>query len=113
MNPNDRRIDYIELPATSAEAAKQFYTSVFGWKFTDYGPTYTAFEDGRMNGGFQAAADGADKPLIVIYAADLEAMLRSVRESGGNITREIFSFPGGRRFHFVDPVGNEMAVWSE
>lgn len=111
---NHHRIDYIEFPAASAAPAKDFYSSVFGWKFTDYGPTYTAFEDGRLAGGFQAsAADQTGKPLVVIYSSNLEASVESVKKSGGKITREIFSFPGGRRFHFADPVGNELAVWSE
>ena len=111
---NDRRIDYIEFPALDAAQAKQFYAAVFGWKFEDYGPTYTSFHDGRLAGGF--AADPAErpaKPLVVIYAADLEGAQRAVERAGGSITRAIFSFPGGRRFHFTDPSGNELAIWSE
>jgi predicted enzyme related to lactoylglutathione lyase len=111
---NDRRIDYIEFLSTDLAATKKFYTAVLGWEFTDYGPTYTAFNDGRMAGGF----DTADKvtvggPLVVLYASDLEGMEASVKEHGGTIAKEIFSFPGGRRFHFTDPSGNELAVWSE
>ena len=111
---NDRRIDYIEFPAPDAYQAKSFYSQVFGWKFEDYGPTYTSFHDGRLAGGF--AADPIErpaKPLVVIYASDLEATLKAVESGGGKITRSVFSFPGGRRFHFVDPAGNELAVWSE
>lgn len=110
----DRRIDYIELPATDLPATKRFYVDVFGWKFTDYGPDYTSFEDGRLAGGFtkegRVAKGGA---LVVMYADKLEALDAKVRQAGGTITKPIFSFPGGRRFHFTDPSGNELAVWSE
>ena len=111
---NDRRIDYIEFPATDIARTKDFYTGVFGWKFTDYGPDYASFEDGRLAGGF-AKMDRVTRggPLVVIYAADLAAIEAAVRASGGTIVKETFSFPGGRRFHFTDPSGNELAVWSE
>jgi predicted enzyme related to lactoylglutathione lyase len=111
---NDRRIDYIEFPAADVAQTKAFYTRVFGWKFTDYGPDYTSFEDGRLAGGF-AKVDKVTRggPLVVIYAADLAAMEAAVRTSGGTIVKETFSFPGGRRFHFADPSGNELSVWSE
>ena len=110
---HDRQIDYIEFPAQDAARAKAFYASVFGWKFEDYGPTYTSFVDGRIAGGFQAADASLTKPLIVIYAADLEATQAAIERAGSKISKPIFSFPGGRRFHFVDPEGNELAVWSE
>jgi predicted enzyme related to lactoylglutathione lyase len=111
---HDRRIDYIEFPATSIPEAKRFYSSVFGWTFEDYGPDYASFADGRLSGGFQTAARGqSGGPLVVIYAVDLEAMERKVRQAGGVITQAIFSFPGGRRFHFTDPSGNQLAVWSD
>ncbi len=110
----DRRIDYVEFSATDIGAVKRFYADVFGWEFEDYGPDYTAFRDGRMNGGFakveQVAAGG---PLVVIYAIDLEALRAAVKAAGGAITKEIFSFPGGRRFQFRDPSGNELAVWTD
>ena len=111
---NDRRIDYIEFPATDLARTKDFYVRVFGWKFTDYGPDYTSFEDGRIAGGFWTAekATGGG-PLVVIYAADLGGMEATVRAEGGTIVKETFSFPGGRRFHFTDPSGNELAVWSD
>jgi uncharacterized protein len=110
----DRRIDYVEYTATDLEATKSFYSSVFGWKFTDYGPEYTAFEDGRLNGGFaKADAAGGTGPLVVIYATDLEAIKDAVTNNGGTISRDTYEFPGGRRFHFNDPSGNELAVWSE
>ncbi len=114
MTDNDRRIDYLEFPATNGESAKVFYSPVFGWKFTGYGPDYTSFEDGRLSGGFWKK-DGVNGggPLVVIYAADLAAMEEQVRAAGGAIVEETFEFPGGRRFHFTDPSGNELAVWSE
>ena len=112
---NDRRIDYIEFPAGDLAATKAFYIRVFGWKFTDYGPDYTSFEDGRIAGGFwkrnKVTAGGG--PLVVIYAAGLARMEEIVRAEGGAIVKEIFSFPGGRRFQFTDPSGNELAVWSD
>jgi uncharacterized protein len=108
------QMDYIEFPATDIEATKLFYNSVFGWNFTDFGPNYTSFHDGRLAGGFTMSArpvkGGA---LVVLYAKDLSATQRKVTESGGKITIEPFEFPGGRRFHFADPNGNELAVWSE
>ncbi len=114
QNEHDRRIDYIEFPATDLEQTKAFYTNAFDWKFTDYGPTYTAFEDGRLTGGFTTAAQmGVGGTLVVIYAVDLEAGQAAVCQSGGKIVKEIFEFPGGRRFHFTDPSGNELAVWSD
>lgn len=114
-NGNDRRIDYVEFPTTDIARVKRFYHQVFGWKFTDYGPDYTSFEDGRLAGGFSNERKPAPEsgPLVVIYAQDLPAMETAVREAGGKITKPIFSFPGGRRFHFHDPSGNELAVWSE
>ncbi len=114
QSEQDRRIDYVEFSATDIEATKRFYTEVFGWKFEDYGPDYTAFRDGRMGGGF-ARVDQMVRggPLVVIYASDLESVLESVKTAGGRITKKIFSFPGGRRFQFADPNGNELAVWSD
>lgn len=110
----DRRVDYIEFRATNIEETKRFYSEVFGWEFTDYGPDYTSFSDGRLAGGFSAATEvPAGGPLVVIYSTDLADIEARVRESGGQIVRETFEFPGGRRFHFSDPSGNELAVWSE
>jgi predicted enzyme related to lactoylglutathione lyase len=111
---NDLRIDYVEFPATDIGAIKQFYAGVFGWQFEDYGPEYTAFQDGRLSGGFflaeKAAAGG---PLVVIYASALEAVEQKIKAAGGRIVKDTFSFPGGRRFHFSDPSGNQLAVWSD
>ena len=104
------KIDYVELPAGDLPATKAFYAQAFGWSFTDYGPTYAAFGEG-LEGGFQAEpAERLAAPLVVLWADDLEAMLQNVRAAGGEITRPVFAFPGGRRFHFRDPSGNELAV---
>ena len=111
---HDRRIDYIELPATNVAKTKRFYIDAFGWKFTDYGPDYTSFEDGRLTGGFnKAEITGASGVLLVIFAVDLAAAQARVTKAGGTIVKPVFDFPGGRRFHFTDPSGNELAVWSD
>ena len=113
---NDRQIIYIELPARDLDAVERFYVAAFGWSFNDYGPEYRAFNDGNMDGGFyladaaSSAAKGA--ALVVLYAANLEATRETVLRCGGSLLRDIFGFPGGRRFHFADPNGNELAVWS-
>ena len=110
----DRRVDYIEFSTTSMEETKKFYSEVFGWDFTDYGPDYASFTDGRMAGGFTVASEvTTGGPLVVLYSINLAEIESQVRESGGQIVREIFEFPGGRRFHFTDPSGNELAVWSD
>ncbi len=110
----DRRVDYIEFQATNIEEAKRFYTEVFGWEFTDYGPDYTSFTDGRLGGGFASAPEvPTGGPLVVLYARNLEEIEARIAQSGGRIVRETFDFPGGRRFHFTDPSGNELAVWSD
>ena len=109
----DRRIDYIEFPSTNVAQTKQFYHEVFGWKFKDYGPEYASFHDGRLAGGFTTEAQvSSGGPLVVLCAADLEATENKIKAAGGRIVREIFAFPGGRRFHFADPSGNVLAVWS-
>jgi len=113
QKPNDRRIDYVEFYASDLARTKVFYTTVFGWKFTDYGPEYVGFEDGRIGGGFWKDGKPGAGPLIVLYAADLAATEARIREAGGKIVRTAYTFPGGRRFHFTDPNGNELAVWSE
>ena len=113
MAKPENQIDYIELPATQIDATKQFYSAVFGWKFEDYGPDYTSFFDGRIAGGFSTGMPGGRGVLVVIYSDDLAATQQKVAEAGGTIAKEIFSFPGGRRFHFTDPNGNELAVWSD
>src|ERR1700761_8348859 len=111
--PDPVRIDYVEFPGGDLIATKRFYAAAFGWSFTDYGPSYAAFDEG-IDGGFNAdAADQTAKPLVILYADDLGAMEAQVRAAGGAITRPPYDFPGGRRFHFRDPSGNELAAWSE
>jgi len=111
---HDRRIDYIEFPVRNVPDAKKFYAQAFGWSFEDYGPDYTSFSDGRLSGGFRTEAKvQPGGPLVVIYAADLEGMEHKVKQAGGKIVKPVFSFPGGRRFHFTDPSGHQLAVWSE
>lgn len=110
---NDNRVDYVEFPVADLPAAKRFYAAAFGWPFTDYGDDYAAFDDGRLQGGITSAAEKTTAPLVVLYATDLEASLARVTSAGGTILKPIFGFPGGRRFHFADPAGNELAVWSD
>ena len=106
------KLDYLEMSASGGtiDSTKAFYASAFGWSFTDYGAAYSAFDEG-LEGGFQAEAAGP--PLPVLYSADLETTLAAVEAAGGRIVKPVFSFPGGRRFHFADPAGNELAVWGE
>ncbi|WP_397410674.1 VOC family protein [Polaromonas sp.] len=109
------RINYIELNVRNIGQAKAFYGQAFGWTFTDYGPEYTEFSDGAMKGGFTTLAppSPAGGPLVVLYANQLEAARDSVIAAGGTISREIFPFPGGRRFHFRDVDGYELGIWSK
>ncbi len=107
-------INYIEFKSASLEKTKQFYSEAFGWRFTDYGSTYTAFSDSGMEGGFELT----EKPisngvLVVLHHENLETIKGRVIGLGAKISVDIFSFPGGRRFQFLDPSGNELAVWSE
>jgi predicted enzyme related to lactoylglutathione lyase len=109
------RIDYVELPsATAHELTRAFYSKAFGWDFTDYGPTYSATSNGVTDLGLQGdPADALSAPLPVVKVDDLEAAFDLVSKAGGVIAKAIFSFPGGRRFQFIDPSGSELAVWSE
>ncbi|WP_037082214.1 VOC family protein [Neorhizobium vignae] len=111
----DRKIDYVEFNVEDIEGAKAFYGSAFGWTFTNYGPDYCEFQDGRLTGGFAKSTDVAAKggPLVILFADDLEDALGRVEKAGGRIVKPIFSFPGGRRFHFADRQGYELAVWSD
>lgn len=108
----DGKLDYIELPGGDLAPVKAFYGAAFGWTFQDYGPEYAGFNEG-LDGGFDAQEDATRTPLPILYAQDLEAMQAKVEAAGGRIVKPIFEFPGGRRFHFTDPAGNELAVWSE
>ncbi|RKY20727.1 MAG: VOC family protein [Planctomycetota bacterium] len=114
---SDVKIDYVELPAADFDAQQAFYAGAFGWSFTDYGPEYRAFSDQRLNGGFYKSelrsTTDTGAALIVLRASDLEATQSAVSAHGGSIAKPIFAFPGGRRFHFKDPHGNELAVWSD
>ena len=113
--PTHHTIDYIEFTVRDMKIAKAFYGSAFGWRFTDYAPTYAGIQkgDGEMGGLREADEVQPGGPLVVLYSDDLGASLDAVRTAGGTIVKEPFSFPGGRRFHFTDPSGNELAVWSE
>jgi len=116
MNQHEK-MNYVELPAKDLAATKAFFESVFGWSFVDYGPEYTAFENQGLDGGFfqsdLASSTEKGAALIVFYSNQLEATLAKVEKAGGSILRPIYSFPGGRRFHFTEPSGNEFAVWGE
>src|SRR5687768_5821360 len=112
---NDRQIDYVELRVRDIAMIKAFYGTVFGWEFTDYGPEYCEFRDGRLSGGFAKGEPPPNPggPLVIIYADDLPALVEAVRKAGGKIAKPVFSFPGGERFHFIDPSGYELAVWTK
>jgi len=104
-------IVYLELPSTNVAASKHFYVSLFGWTFEDYGPDYAAFSNSGLDGGFNGQPnERTPAPLAVLETDNLEATLAAVEAAGGTITLPIFSFPGGRRFHFTDPSGNELAI---
>ena len=111
------KINYVEFPAKDIEATKTFFQTAFGWDFVDYGPEYTAFSNQGLDGGFfkseKSVSSDNGSALIVFYSKELENTQRKIEQAGGNIVKAIFSFPGGRRFHFADPNGNEFAVWSD
>lgn len=113
----NNQLNYVEFAAKDLIRTKTFFEQVFQWQFTDYGPDYTAFSNQGLDGGFYQAdlssrsTQGA--ALLIIYANNLEQSLHAVTLAGGTIVKPIFNFPGGRRFHFLEPSGNELAVWSE
>lgn len=110
----NNHINYVEFKAHNLEEIKQFYRQSFGWTFTDYGPTYTAFSESGLEGGFEKTEERIiNGALIVLYHQDLDSIKNKITEAGGKISKAIFSFPGGRRFHFTDPSRNELAVWSD
>ncbi len=114
MKLQDNHITYVEFKAKDLEKIKEFYSQAFGWKFNDYGPTYTAFSESGLAGGFEISDDKiVNGALLVLYYKDLEKIKRKIIKSKGIISKSIFSFPGGRRFHFIDPAGNELSVWSD
>lgn len=108
-------IDYIEFAVRDLAAAKRFYASAFGWQFNDYGPEYAGIKSGsgEVGGMYQTNELRTAGPLVILYSQDLEKSVAAVRSAGGKIVREPFAFPGGRRFQFKDPSGNELGVWSE
>ncbi len=116
MHPEEK-LNYVEFAAQDLEASKTFFNKVFGWQFQDYGPDYTAFDNEGLNGGFfraQACSrTETGAALLVFYSKQLEDCRNRVLSAGGTISKDIFDFPGGRRFHFLEPSGNELAVWSE
>ncbi len=111
------KINYVEFPAKDIEAVKKFFVAVFGWSFVDYGPEYTSFSNEGLDGGFyksdQSLSVENGSALLVFYSKELEKTQEKLERAGGSIVKPIFSFPGGRRFHFTDPNGNEYAVWSD
>ena len=110
---NDRRIDYVEFGVADIVRSKAFYGTAFGWTFTDYGAQYCEFSDGRLKGGFTTLRPpNPGGPLLVLYGADLAGLQDRVQAAGGRIARAAYDFPGGRRFHFLDPDGYELAVWT-
>ncbi len=111
--PTLLKIDYVELPGKDMAASKHFFAKALAWKFTDYGPEYFSFDNAGLDGGMGSTSQAFAQPLIILKAEDLEAAQAQIEAAGGEIVRAIFSFPGGRRFHFKEPSGNEMAVWSE
>ena len=103
---------YRKNPESVDPATRAFFEQLLGWKFTDYGPDYTAFEGAYVDGGFTSGKPVKGSVLVILYSNDLEATLQKVVAAGGTIVKDIFSFPGGRRFHFTDMDGYELAVWS-
>jgi len=116
MNEHEK-VNYIELPAKNLQATKDFFSQAFDWSFQDFGPEYSAFSNQGIDGGFfksdlsSSTSNGA--ALIVFYSSDLEATQEKIKKANGIIMKQIFAFPGGRRFHFAEPSGNEFAVWSD
>jgi hypothetical protein len=109
-------IDYVEFTVTDMAEAKLFYGTAFDWKFNDYGPGYAGIQrrQGGEAGGIRLETEvSAGGPLVILYSNDLEATIEKVREAGGQVTQGPYEFPGGRRFHFADPGGNELAVWAK
>jgi predicted enzyme related to lactoylglutathione lyase len=114
MSHHHHAIDYVEIAAPELATARDFYASAFGWQFNDYGPEYAGIKgpdpDGPEAGGL--AANGPASPLVILYSDDLDGSVQAVTAAGGEIVNGPYEFPGGRRFHFTDPCGNELAVWS-
>ncbi len=116
MNKHEK-INYVEFPAKDIDKTKAFFSEVFNWQFVDFGPEYTSFSNQGLDGGFykseKSALTETGSALLVFFSNDLEGTLSKIQKSGGTIIKPVFSFPGGRRFHFQEPSGNEFAVWAE
>ncbi len=112
---SENRIDYVEIPVTDLPKARAFLEAMFGWEFQEWGDEYFSFGDGRLDGGLRKSDEPAPGTgvFLIFYSDELERDVARVQELGGSISQDIFSFPGGRRFHFIDPVGTEFAIWSE
>jgi len=110
----ENQINYVEIPVTDLKRAREFFSSMFGWSFQEWGDDYMSFNDGCLDGGFRRSSDPAVSTgvLLIFYSEDLERDVERVKGLGAEICQEIFAFPGGRRFHFIDPTGNEFAIWS-
>ena len=114
METKENHISYIEFKAKDLDKIKAFYSKSFDWSFTDYGPTYTSFSNSGVKGGFEKTENEiTNSALVVLYHVNLDLIKNIIIKSGGEISKDIFSFPGGRRFNFIDPSGNELAVWSD
>lgn len=114
MTAIDNHINYVEFQAKDLEETKKFYGKAFSWDFTDYGPNYVAFSMSGLEGGFEKTENEiVNGALVILYHKNLVLIKNKIVQAGGEISKNIFSFPGGRRFHFIDPSGNELAVWSD
>lgn len=115
--PQHEKMDYVEYPSRDLDATKRFFEHAFGWQFVDYGPDYAAFAGEGLDGGFfraeLASRTEHGAALVVFYSDDLESTLGKVLAAGGHVIKPIFAFPGGRRFHFTEPGGNEFAAWAQ
>ena len=116
MNDHEK-LNYVEFPCADLGATRLFFETVFGWKFEEFGPEYMAFSNQGLDGGFfksdLCARTETGSALLIFYSADLESTLEKIQAAGGSIVRETFAFPGGKRFHFSGPSGNEFGVWSD
>ncbi len=114
MKFSNNHINYIEFKTNNIERCEEFYSKTFHWSFTDYGPTYTSFAESGVHGGFEKSdSEIVNGALVVLYHQNLDEIKSEILKHGGKIILDIFTFPGGKRFHFKDPSGNELAVWSE
>jgi len=110
----DNHISYVEFKAKDLDEIKAFYSVAFNWEFTDYGPAYSSFSESGLHGGFEKTDQEIENgALVVLYHQNIDMIKNAIVEAGGKITKDIFTFPGGRRFHFSDPSGNELAVWTD